>query len=188
MKAILKAIFELKKEIGTMSKDSINPFFKSKYFDINQLLEHIEPLAQKNGLVILQPILKGFVRTEIYHVESGEMMCSEIALTDIKEPQKVGSEITYFRRYTLQSLLGVQADDDDGNLASKPKAATKETTQTKELLWLNLVDKQNKPTKTYNDLRLNLEAGGVFTLADIRKKYKVSKESEKILFNDFNIK
>ena len=123
---ILKALFDLKSEVGTMTKDSTNPFFKSKYFDINQLLEHIEPLARKNNLIILQPIIKGFVRTEIHSIDNGEMVFSEIELTGIKDPQKVGSEITYFRRYTLQSLLGVQAEDDDGNKAAqKPKETPK---------------------------------------------------------------
>lgn len=123
-KTILKALFELKKEVGTMTKDSTNPFFKSKYFDINQLLEHIEPLARKNNLIILQPIVRGFVRTEIHNIDNGEMVFSEIELTGIKDPQKVGSEITYFRRYTLQSLLGIQAEDDDGHKAVQK---TKET-------------------------------------------------------------
>jgi len=119
-KKLLKALFELKKEVGTMTKDSVNPFFKSKYFDINQLLEHVEPLADKHGLLILQPIIKGFVRTEIHCVETEEMVYSEIELTGIKDAQKVGSEITYFRRYTLQSLLGIQAEDDDANKAVQP--------------------------------------------------------------------
>ena len=44
MKTIYTKLAELKKEIGKMTKDSKNPFFNSKYFDINQLLEHLEPL------------------------------------------------------------------------------------------------------------------------------------------------
>ena len=125
-KKLLKSLFELKKKVGKMTKDSTNPFFKSKYFDINQLLEHVEPLADEHNLLILQPIVKGFVRTEIYCIETDEMVFSEIELTGIKDPQKVGSEITYFRRYTLQSLLGIQAEDDDANKASQntPKQPT----------------------------------------------------------------
>ena len=41
-------------------------------------------------------------------------------LPNLQDPQKLGSAITYFRRYTLQSLLGLQAEDDDGNKASAP--------------------------------------------------------------------
>ena len=43
---------------------------------------------------------------------------SSIPLGDITDPQKLGGAITYYRRYTLQSLLGLQAEDDDGNTAS----------------------------------------------------------------------
>ena len=57
--SIFKKLFEAKKEIGKISKDSTNPFFKSKYFDINGLLEHVEPILQKNDLVLLQPIKDG---------------------------------------------------------------------------------------------------------------------------------
>ncbi len=122
--SIYKKLFEAKKEIGKISKDSKNPFFKSKYFDVNSLLEHVEPILQKNGLLILQPITNNKVTTEIIDVDGqdGEVciVSSEIQLPNITDPQKLGSAITYYRRYTLQSLLGLQADDDDGNLASKP--------------------------------------------------------------------
>ena len=117
--SIYKKLFEAKKEIGKISKDSNNPFFKSKYFDINSLLEHVEPILQKHDLLLLQPILDGKVSTVIIDVESGDKVSSEISLLGLKDAQKTGSEITYYRRYTAQSLLGLQAEDDDGNKASK---------------------------------------------------------------------
>ncbi len=116
---INKKLFEAKKEIGKISKDSKNPFFKSKYFDINSLLEHVEPILQKHDLLLLQPILDGKVSTVIIDVETGDKVSSEISLLGLKDAQKTGSEITYYRRYTAQSLLGLQAEDDDGNNASK---------------------------------------------------------------------
>jgi len=123
MKELLKALSEAKKEIGAISKDSKNPFFKSKYFDINQLLEHVEPLLEKHGLMILQPISENKVTTMIFCIKDGDSVQSEIDLPNIQDPQKLGSAITYYRRYTLASLLALQATDDDANLASKKKAA-----------------------------------------------------------------
>ena len=117
--SIYKKLFEAKKEIGKISKDSTNPFFKSKYFDINGLLEHVEPILQKNDLVLLQPIKDGLVYTIIVDVTDGTQVESSLALPNIQDPQKLGSAITYFRRYTAQSLLGLQAQDDDGNSATK---------------------------------------------------------------------
>jgi|SRR5690625_2330629 len=118
---IYNKLFKLKSEIGAISKDSTNPFFRSKYFDINALLEHLEPLLHEHGLIVLQPIKDGKVTSQIIDPESGEMVTSELELGNITDPQKKGSEITYFRRYTLASLLGIQAEDDDGNRASKPE-------------------------------------------------------------------
>ena len=124
--SIYKKLFEAKKEIGKVSKDSKNPFFKSKYFDVNSLLEHVEPILQKHSLLLLQPILEGKVRTELIDFETGEKVASEIALPQLNDPQKLGSCVSYYRRYTAQSLLGLQATDDDANLASsKTKVAPK---------------------------------------------------------------
>lgn len=124
MKELLKALSNVKKEVGKLSKTETNPFFKSKYFDINSLIEQVEPLLDKNGLLLLQPILNGVVTSEIWHVETGFKVSSEINLGNILDPQKLGSAITYYRRYTLQSLLGLQAEDDDGNKASQTSKPT----------------------------------------------------------------
>lgn len=119
MKELLKAIANAKKDIGKISKDSENPFFKSKYFDINKLIDSIEDILTKHGLLLLQPIIDNKVTSEIYHVESGDRITSSIPLPVISDPQKLGSAITYYRRYTLQSLLSLQAEDDDANQATK---------------------------------------------------------------------
>ena len=128
--SIYKKLFEAKKEIGAITKDTKNPFFKSNYFDINSLLREIEPILEKHNLLLLQPIKDGKVTTIIQEVcledktSSGGFVSSDISLPNIPDPQKLGSAITYFRRYTLQSLLGLQAEDDDGNKAAKPVKKT----------------------------------------------------------------
>lgn len=120
--SIYKKLFEAKKEIGKISKDSTNPFYKSKYFDINQLLEHVEPILYKHGLLMLQPIIDNSVFSIIFDIDNdNQKVESSLALTNQTDPQKRGSEITYYRRYTLGSLLGLQAEDDDANkTVSKP--------------------------------------------------------------------
>lgn len=123
--SIYKKLFEAKKEIGKISKDSKNPFFKSNYLSLNGLIDAIEEVLNKNGLLLLQPIINSNVRTEIRDYDkdgstNDSFVFSEMELPKITDPQKLGSAITYYRRYTLQSLLGLQAEDDDGNLASKP--------------------------------------------------------------------
>tara|TARA_R110002167_G_scaffold8623_5_gene39418 strand:- start:404 stop:916 length:513 start_codon:yes stop_codon:yes gene_type:complete len=117
MKTIYQKLAQAKKEIGAISKDSKNPFYKSKYFDINQLLQHVEPVLEKYGLMVMQPIIEGKVVSLIIDVETGNDCRSELKLTDERDPQKIGSQISYFRRYTLSSLLSLQAEDDDANKA-----------------------------------------------------------------------
>ena len=156
----------VKSEVGRISKDSSNPFFKSKYFDINSLLLHVEPIIQKNGLLLLQPIQDGLVKSIIYDT-NGFSIESGIALPELNDPQKLGSAITYYRRYTLQSLLALQAEDDDANLASNKTVSnnTKETEQDKK--WLN------KNTPEFSRAIEYLKNGG--NLETIENKYKLAK-------------
>lgn len=151
---------EVKKEIGAISKDATNPFFKSKYFDINSLLKHVEPLLQKNGLLLLQPIVKGEVFSEIVDIESGESVQSSIPLPNMDDPQKLGSAVTYYRRYTLQSLLGLQAEDDDANTASQATKSQKQWVNKDDKIWIAALDKGVKLDelkKHYNISRINAE-------------------------------
>ena len=57
--SIYAKLLKVQTEVGAISKDSKNPFFKSKYFDINSLIKHVQPLLAENGLLLLQPIKDG---------------------------------------------------------------------------------------------------------------------------------
>lgn len=122
MKNIYLKLHEAKKSIGVVKKNAKNPHFKNTYADLNALIEAVEPILLENNLIILQPIKDGKVFTEIVDVESGESVTSSIELPTSGNPQQMGSAITYYRRYTLQSLLSLQADDDDGQMASEINA------------------------------------------------------------------
>lgn len=175
--SIYLKLFELKKEIGKVSKDSTNPFFKSTYFDINALLEHVEPILQKHNLLLLQPIVEGDVCSIIIDIETGEKEKSKLSLTNINDPQKRGSEITYYRRYTLQSLLGLQAEDDDANKASGKSSSTSGADNSgNPTKWLNkTVKDSSETTKEWDNIVRGIEKGTVNSVQDVRKHYKVSK-------------
>jgi hypothetical protein len=141
-------LFKLQSELGSISKDATNPFYKSKYFDINSLIGQLKPLLEKHNLLLLQPITDNQVRSIIFDLDGGSVE-SSMPLPNDLDAQKLGSAITYFRRYTLQSLLALQAIDDDGNLAikkSKPKLINN-TPQFK-----NALDAMSKG-KTINDIK-----------------------------------
>lgn len=127
-------ILKIQSEIGVLSKTETNPFFKSKYMDINGLLAQLLPLLEKYKICVTQPLHhiegKPAIKTVVWDTEDEkgdggytQLVCdSLIPLPDLQDPQKMGSAITYYRRYALQSLFLLQAQDDDANLASTPKS------------------------------------------------------------------
>lgn len=106
----------VKSEIGALRKNSNSHY--SSYLNLNDILSALEPLLEQNGLLLLQAIEDGKVTTTIHNLtNTDEVVSSDMPLPNIVDPQKLGSAITYFRRYTLQSLLALQAVDDDGQTA-----------------------------------------------------------------------
>lgn len=156
---INQKLFNLQQEIGTISKDASNPFYKSKYFDINSLINQLNPLFKKHKLLLLQPIEEDMVYSKIICIDGTGGVISALKLPEINDPQKLGSAITYYRRYTLASLLGLQAVDDDANIAS-------EVTEDKK--WLN----QNTPE--FSKAIEFIKGGG--SIEAIKGKYRVSKK------------
>jgi len=129
---LMEKIGNVTQAIGKIEKGKENPFYHSQYFDINGLLEALLPNLKAQGLIVTQPIDSfqleggGVVNTLKTTVTDGkESIEYEMALPTNIEPQKLGSAITYYRRYSLQSLFCLQASDDDAN-------ATKGTTPVKK--------------------------------------------------------
>ena len=160
-------LFNLQQEIGTVSKDASNPFYKSKYFDINSLIKQLQPLLKKHRLLLLQPIEEDMVYSKLICVDGTGGVISALKLPQLTDPQKLGSCITYYRRYTLASLLGLQSIDDDANLGSGKIVEV-------ELPWLN----ENTPQ--FNKVKKALSEGTA-TIADVRTKFKVSTKVEGLL-------
>lgn len=131
-------------EIGAIKKDSTNPFFKSKYFDINSLLAEVKPILNKHGVILLQGLTsidgKLALETKLMDKESEEIEAYTCPIPEGADAQKTGSAITYFRRYALQSLLALEAEDDDANLASKQKPVQQAKSTQKPATEINSAD------------------------------------------------
>ena len=126
--SIYNKLYKVQKEIGAISKDSKNPFYNSKYFDINSLIKQVTPILEKHKLLLLQPIRDGKQYSVIIDLDGGSFESSLTLPTDL-DAQKIGSAITYYRRYTLQSLLALQSEDDDGNGAIPKKTTSSNKTE-----------------------------------------------------------
>jgi hypothetical protein len=127
-KQILPALLKVQKELEKVKKGEVNPFFKSNYADLNSVIDVCKEPLNNAGILVLQPVGHDehgdYVETILVHAESGEIMSDKMRLIATTDPQKQGSAITYARRYALQSMLFMQAVDDDGNTASMPVKTT----------------------------------------------------------------
>ena len=121
-------------EFGAVPKGSINPFFKSKYAALPDVVAHASPVLSKHGLAVSQFISNqnglDTLVTYLLH-KSGQFMSHTMLLHMVKEdPQAQGSAVTYARRYAYMSVLGLVADeDDDGQRATQAVKAVKKTTE-----------------------------------------------------------
>lgn len=130
---LAQALLEFQKLAVKASKDSKNPHFKSNYASLEAVIDAANQATQF-GICFTQEIdfeFNGetgmtFVRTVLIHAPSGEQRVSRtpIRSKDPTDPQKMGSGITYAKRYGLQSALGLPSEDDDANDASKPSRST----------------------------------------------------------------
>lgn len=124
IKEIAPALAKFQSEVTNPANTAENPFFKSKYSPLNEILNLVRPLLSKHGLSVIQmPSGDGqevIITTLLMH-SSGEWIEScPLKMKPAKnDPQGIGSAITYGRRYALTAILGISSeDDDDGNSAT----------------------------------------------------------------------
>jgi hypothetical protein len=110
-----------------IKKDRKNPHFGQKYATLDSVFESTVDALAQNGLVVVQQVTNAnekniTVKTSLLHT-SGEKIESELTMAPERPgAQGAGSLITYLRRYTLQAILGVAADEDDDANVSDAKA------------------------------------------------------------------
>ena len=123
---IAKAMNLAQPKIKAAIKDSANPFFKSKFADLQNVWDACREALHAHGLAVMQmpthidgePALE----TILSH-SSGQWISGVYPLSPIKkDPQGVGAAITYARRYALAALVGVVYEDDDDGEAAHGRA------------------------------------------------------------------
>jgi ERF superfamily len=131
MKLITAALIAAKAKFKPIHKNKVNPHFKSKYATLDEILEAIAPALLANNLLLIQPtIVKDnltVLKTILIHAESGEQLESELTIPAIADPQKLGAAMTYYRRFSICSLLAIAPDDDDDGTTTKATATVKTT-------------------------------------------------------------
>ncbi len=162
-KALGAALFAAQGELRGVGKDGTNPHFKSRYATLENVTDTIRPVLQRRGVLFMQA--PGAVdehgvmslTTTFIHVESGEDFSTTIEVPLVKrDPQGVGSAITYACRYSLMALLGLPPVDDDGESAGRAETTTPVKVLAKKDatgLYKEL-ETEIRANKTINDLKI----------------------------------
>lgn len=127
LKNLFTAMAKAQSQIETAIKDKTNPHYKSKYADLGAIWDACRKALTDNGIAVMQWPLhsedgKAHLETILTH-GSGESLSRVFSIPVSKQDAHgYGSAITYLRRFSLASVVGVVADeDDDGNAAVEKK-------------------------------------------------------------------
>lgn len=159
---LTQRLLEFQKQVNVIKKDAKNPHFKNTYATLKQVLSEVKPILSEVGLLITQPIDERGIGTVI--TDGKDSINSFIPMPLNLPPQQLGSAISYFRRYTVCSLLSLEIDDDDAD-ATRTKQHAKPELTINHPDYLRAVD--------------HLKKGG--KIEDIKAKYSVSNEVEQHL-------
>lgn len=125
LKNLFEALAKAQAEMPTAGLNAANPFFKSKYANLPELVKASRPVLTKNGLSVIQGTHENdgkiLLFTRLCHI-SGEWIESVMSVLPTKPGiQEIGKEMSYLRRYQYACITGVVAtddpDDDDGESA-----------------------------------------------------------------------
>jgi len=131
MKELYKALLAFQQEVPTIKKNATG--YGYKFADLDEIDKVIKPILKKNGLGYIQPIEGKQIKTIVFHAESGESIESSadipqgVQLAKMNEFQVLGSAITYLRRYSLSSILGLITDEDADAAGEQVKVAQPKT-------------------------------------------------------------
>jgi len=126
--ALAPALVAAAAELAPVAKDAVNPAFRNRYATLDAIMEQVRPVLARHGLAVMQTgstpetvdgrLMAVGVETMLLH-KSGEWIASSVTLPVEKlTAQGAGSALSYGRRYGLSAILGLTAEDDDGQAAS----------------------------------------------------------------------
>lgn len=181
-KSLVQRVFEITSTMAPMQKNQTNPYYNSQYFNINDLLEALRADFIKHDILLTQPMRVEdgvtIVESRLECLKTDAVMKSSCAVPPLNDPQKIGSCITYFRRYTLQSLLAMEADDDDGNRASgnSSQNVNQSNGKPEPEHWLNKYHKgTDDMTEEWSRVSASIQMGKM-KAKEARDYFKVSKK------------
>lgn len=197
-KEYVAALSKVQSTIKPAKKDRENPFFKSHYATLVSVHEACSKALTDNGFAVTQGGVheagKNYLRTVLHHKGGYSEAYDFPLIEDLSNPQKMGSAVTYARRYSLAAIVGVIVDeDDDGAEASKatekpaaqnssrtapaaqPSGDVRRVTEPMNKRFYAIAKsagKSDEEIRDYQSLVLNLEKGQRIASADYEKAVK----------------
>lgn len=173
-KTIAEALAAFQADLPKIDLDGVNPHFKSKYATLGNVTKNVLPKLSEHGFAFT---VGSFVDNGVLvldaHLlhESGESRSMQFPITE-NNPQKVGSAVSYYRRYALAALTGVVADeDDDGNAASNPTATERKLDQARSVKAPTVP--RGNTTADQDKIRVNYIESGKLTPDEVNTRFKV---------------
>jgi len=152
-----------------VKKNADNPFFKSKYQNLDEIVKTLNPLLHEHGLLVFHQSIGRTIYTKVIEVETQQSIESQFDIPDLNDIQKLGGAITYAKRYNLGQLFNIVTDeDDDGNTSAKAKSEDDDKEWYTEEQYEVLIA-SGKLTKEYTAKQV---------VTRLREKYKVAKKWE----------
>jgi hypothetical protein len=175
MEKLQEKLLEFQKRVQAIKKDGTNPHFKTTYATLTQIISEVKPILSELGIVLTQPLSDGYVITTL--TLGTERVSSSLPLPVTLNPQQMGSAISYYRRYTLSSLLALEVQDDDAEdtLKRPEKNQIKIEPEVKKPFL-------NRGTENFNKCLAALK-NGKGTIEQIESKYIMSPEVKAELIN-----
>ncbi len=138
---LVTALSKFQGAVKSVPKTSSNPFFHSKYADLDAVWEMCRQPLTDNGLALVQTtaVIEGktYLETTLYHT-SGQHITGRYPIFPMRQvqgqgwsssddPQSIGSALTYARRYAMSAMLGISADEDDDAEKGMKRQASEST-------------------------------------------------------------
>lgn len=130
-KTMIEDFIALQSALPKLQKTEENPFFKSKYVPLDQILDKVMPIINQHNFGLIQAVghkdSEPTLTTKLIHSSGLEISSEMLLMVKTPDPQGQGSGITYARRYALVTMLGMTVgEDDDGNAATTAEAKAQE--------------------------------------------------------------
>lgn len=128
---IYNKLLGFQKQGITITKDATNPHFRSSYATLNEVMAKVKEPLNALGILIMQIPEGTGLRTILWDADDGSTVECFMPYVETTTPQKLVSNNTYNRRVSLVTLLGLEDEDDDGNVSSAAKVSPGKATKGK---------------------------------------------------------